>query len=276
MTKLNVENKKNNEVAVAVELENGRFEITENGVTKEVAASTFKRWYKVIGEAVQVELEELLQDAEVVEVQLTQMEKMILNGMRSNEYNDAMDCPTYVFTAIDNSGLDSKQARGVISSLVKKDIVFVSPADHYNENETIGFTEKGTEVFETADGEDCSWGGPKLLKVSPATPVSFEEDVTPQVNEIVAEAKAEQVETRGGKCEKIVVSIEFGELKFVITEYDGFVCDVTVNNLEGKLIHKSKKMSIKDALENLGYAGDKLKEARKQIMHMRKVAKQAI
>lgn len=46
MEKFIVVNKKNEVEGVAVVMESGRVAVTENGETKEVAASTFKRWYK--------------------------------------------------------------------------------------------------------------------------------------------------------------------------------------------------------------------------------------
>ena len=95
---------------------------------------------------------------------LTIKEIQILNGMRTNEYNDAFENATWSFTAIDNSGMSAKIARGVISSLVKKELVIVSPA-YDGEPEMIGYTEEGKNLFTNADGLTCPWGGPKLLKV---------------------------------------------------------------------------------------------------------------
>lgn len=110
-------------------------------------------------------------------MKLTEKEIKILNGMRENEYNDALandegeydfikHCGTWTFTAIDNSGLDAKIARGVISSLIKKGLVIantVSNKARYNDEDTIEFTRAGAELFRNADGEKCSWGGPNLL-----------------------------------------------------------------------------------------------------------------
>lgn len=111
---------------------------------------------------------------------LTEKEIKILNGMRENEYGDALAnvggeydfenyCGTWTFTAIENSGLDAKTARGVISSLVKKGLVIANTVTsyqrtRYNDEDTIEFTKTGAELFINADGENCSWGGPKLLK----------------------------------------------------------------------------------------------------------------
>jgi hypothetical protein len=179
MTKLNVLNKKNEVAGVAVELENGRFEITEGTNVKEVAASTFKRWYKVVGEVVEVaapavELEALLADA---------------------------------------------------------------------------------------------------------TEVTTEEEVAVEVAPVVAVevGTAVQLETRGGKTEKVITKLAFNNVDFIITEYNGYVCDVVIaNQVTGEVEYKSPKMSIKDALEYMGFTGEEMKAARKQISQMKKAAKLAI
>lgn len=102
-------------------------------------------------------------------MKLTPMEIKILNAMRNNEYNDALEengaCGTWSFTAIYNSGIEAKKARGVISSLIKKGLVGVTTQNHVKDDpETIWFTKEGVKLFDNADGEECSWGGPKLLK----------------------------------------------------------------------------------------------------------------
>lgn len=59
--------------------------------------------------------------------ELTIMEQAILWGMKYNEFGDCFEnnFGEWVFTTIDYSGLDPKIARGVIASLVKKEIVTV-------------------------------------------------------------------------------------------------------------------------------------------------------
>jgi hypothetical protein len=60
----------------------------------------------------------------------TDNEKSILKGARDNEYSDAFDGGfPWVFSVINESGLDPKSARGVIASLVKKGIVAVDDYD---------------------------------------------------------------------------------------------------------------------------------------------------
>jgi acylphosphatase len=176
MKKLNVLNKKNEVAGVAVELENGRFEIVEAGNTKEVAASTFKRWYKVVGEVV-----------EVVEPTVAPLEELLAD----------------------------------------------------------------------------------------ATPVKKSQ--AQEASEVMLEGFANQFATRGGKCEKIITKLLWNDVTFVITEYNGYVCDVTLLNPEtGAVEYKSPKMSIKDTLEHLGYTGEELKLARKQLTALKKAAKLAM
>lgn len=132
-------------------------------------------------------------------MKLTNMEKMVLNALRDNDYNDALqDGGTWLFCATEYSGLDTKQARGALSSLVKKELVEVNIERISNES-TVGFTEAGEKVFDNADGEECSWGGPRLLKIEEVEEAKVEEvkeekemknlnEMT--VKELRAEAKA--------------------------------------------------------------------------------------
>lgn len=57
---------------------------------------------------------------------LTEMEKLILTTSRKNEYGDPAEVPVWMWSVIMNADLDAKQARGVISSLVKKGLIVVS------------------------------------------------------------------------------------------------------------------------------------------------------
>ena len=96
-------------------------------------------------------------------MKLTRMEKMVLNSLRNNPYNDCYqeDEITWAFCATEYSGLDTKQARGAFSSLIKKGLVEFQE----DEDEDIAWlTDEGKALFDNADGEECSWGGPRLLK----------------------------------------------------------------------------------------------------------------
>lgn len=94
---------------------------------------------------------------------LTKMEKMVLNAMRTNEFNDCYEesC-TWAFTVVDTSGLEEKQAGGVISSLIKKGLVWFQKDE---EESIIGLTEAGKKLFEEADGEELRWSNARLLKI---------------------------------------------------------------------------------------------------------------
>lgn len=111
--------------------------------------------------------EEVAATTEEPVVNLTNMEKMLLNGMRNNEYNDALAGAVYTFSVIDYSGLEAKQARGVISSLIKKGLIESEPAnpDTGDDNEMLHLTSAGELAVEQGTGADCAWGGPKLFEV---------------------------------------------------------------------------------------------------------------
>lgn len=124
-------------------------------------------------------------------MKLTNMEKMVLNAMRDNDYNDALqDGGTWLFCATEYSDLDTKQARGALSSLIKKELVEVTEIKEAPNESMVGFTEAGEKVFDNADGEECSWGGPRLLKVEEEVEEVKEEKEMKNLKELRAEAKA--------------------------------------------------------------------------------------
>lgn len=118
---------------------------------------------RILENLVQPEVEEAPEVEEVIK-SLTPNEIKILNAMRNNEYSDALEFSTWSFTAIENSGIEAKRARGVISSLVKKGLVVATGS---KEEEALSFTDLGKELFTEANGESCQWGGPKLLEEKP-------------------------------------------------------------------------------------------------------------
>lgn len=125
-------------------------------------------------------------------MKLTRMEKMVLNAMRENDYNDALqDGYTWLFCATDYTDVNTKQSRGALSSLIKKELVWVEIEEKrsgHPDESTVGFTEAGEKLFENADGEECSWGGPRLLKVEDDTKNEMEEKKM-TVKEMRVEAK---------------------------------------------------------------------------------------
>ena len=164
---------------------------------------------------------------------LTRMEKMVLNAMRDNDYNDALEYNTWLFCATEYSGLDTKQARGALSSLIKKDLVTVYEDDNRkfggSDDSSIGFTEKGRALFDNADGEECSWGGPRLLKIEEEEQMSLTfEDIMDVIEEVKkeekekeakAEKKSKKQTKKAEKLETVKVvaftGMELGEFKVV-------------------------------------------------------------
>lgn len=121
---------------------------------------------------------------------LTKMEKMVLNSLRNNDYNDCYTDPcTWAFAAIDYSGLNAKQARGVMASLIKKGLMGFQEDD---DEDIVWLTDEGKKIFETAAGEECNWGGPRLLEIEDEVEEVKEnerEEKTMTVKEMRAEAK---------------------------------------------------------------------------------------
>lgn len=84
---------------------------------------------------------------------LTENEKIVLNAGCKSNYENFCVGRTWVFDVIDCSKLDAKVARGVISSLVKKELVEVCD---YDDETEIYATKAGIEIcedlgFETAE-----------------------------------------------------------------------------------------------------------------------------
>lgn len=80
---------------------------------------------------------------------LTENEVAVLIASRNNEYADCYDEPTWSFSVCDNSGLNSKVYRGVVSSLIKKGYARVSG---YDEDQVFGLTQAGKALFEEVEG----------------------------------------------------------------------------------------------------------------------------
>ena len=127
-------------------------------------------------------------------MKLTRMEKMVLNALRNNDYNDCyQDDYTWAFCATEYSGLETKQARGAFSSLIKKGLVGFQEDE---EEDIAWLTDEGKALFDNADGEECSWGGPRLLKVEEEEVEEVKEEKEMKnlnemtVKELRAEAKA--------------------------------------------------------------------------------------
>lgn len=119
---------------------------------------------------------------------LTKMEKMVLNALRNNDYNDCYTDPcTWAFAAIDYSTLNAKQARGVMASLIKKGLMGFQ--EDKDDEDLVWLTDEGKALFENATGEECNWGGPRLLEIEEVEEEVEREEKTMTVKEMRAEAK---------------------------------------------------------------------------------------
>lgn len=79
---------------------------------------------------------------------MTDLELKIMKAGCDSDYDNFCEEPTWVFDVIDKSEIGAKQARGVISSLVKKGLVEVFDNEgHGNPNDmAIVATESGVEI----------------------------------------------------------------------------------------------------------------------------------
>ena len=95
-------------------------------------------------------------------MKLTKMEIKFLNAMRENEFEDLMEegTATWLFSVQDDLDYTKAQTSGIMSSLTKKGVIDSS----YSQGEhLVWFTKKAEELFMTATGKKCSWGGYNLL-----------------------------------------------------------------------------------------------------------------
>lgn len=135
---------------------------------------------------------------------LTRLEKMVLNAIRDNDFNDGLEYGTWLFCATDYSGLDTKQARGALSSVIKKGLVSVDINKGHAggpDESTVWFTDAGEALFNNADGEECRWGGPRLLKIEEEEQMSLSFEEVMDIIKEAAEETAEQ-ETKPVKKER--------------------------------------------------------------------------
>lgn len=150
---------------------------------------------------------------------LTRMERLVLNAIRDNDYNDGLECATWLFCATEYSGLDTKQARGALSSLVKKGFVTVHIDKGHTggpDESTVGFTKEGKALFDNADGEECRWGGPRLLKIEEENDMSLSfEDVMDIIKEAAEETTEQETKpvkkttTKTKKAEEFIEVLAF-------------------------------------------------------------------
>lgn len=116
--------------------------LAEGKSVSEIAKELSMRYQQVYGVAKQMTKQSKPNSPQA---QLTDKEEDILKAMRDNEFQDALTDVggVWVFSVIDNAGLDAKVARGVISSLVKKGLVEVWDNDG---EPCISYTDAGKEI----------------------------------------------------------------------------------------------------------------------------------
>lgn len=73
---------------------------------------------------------------------------------------------------------------------------------------------------------------------------------------------------------KSITDIALNDRVMRIRQNGEYIMSVRIYDVNGDLVYDSKTQSVKDALEHMGYEGDLLKEARKQITQLRKQARQ--
>lgn len=78
----------------------------------------------------------------------------------------------------------------------------------------------------------------------------------------------------GRKHEKSITDIAIDQHLMRIKQNGAYIMDVSLYDVNGNHVYKAKNMSLKDALEFMGYEGERMKEARKAITNLRKAARQ--
>lgn len=165
---------------------------------------------------------------------LTRNEIKILNGMRTNNFEDCINGqPQWTFSVIDETDFSEKVARGVIASLVKKGLVTVDGTyGKHDEESTIGFTEAGIELFADADGKDCNWGGPKLLR----EPLPEKKTIKKESTEPTADPE------EGRNATKKPESVRFGTV--TVVAFTGMVLGDYGCTIKGNTITVATKSGI--------------------------------
>lgn len=259
MQTLQVVERKSKLTGQAVELESGRFEITlENGTTKDLAPSSFKRQFTVSKEVVEVEtpnVDEQLNEGDAGEVEEVKHEEEVENVEDFNDVNVQEDAV--------------EEVAPVLDEVVQEEVT--------NEHTDIDSEEA------TAEEEMNS----AVNEVAPSTEVAeVEEPATKTVDDLglnITLIDWDMLGTRGGKTDKVLSHVTIKGYKMEITEYSGFITDVKLfeeceapendPDANWRLAYKSPKSSLKDTLEWLGLDADDMKIARKEITAIRKIVK---
>lgn len=138
-------------------------------------------------------------------IKLTEKETLIMKAGRSNNFGDCMEYPQWSFAVIDYSTLDAKVARGVISSLVKKGLVFIQ--GEKGENEIFGYTDLGKELYDTLIPAELPIQGPAeppVIVIEESAPTDLPENIEPIIAPDLTSYDIRTIANEVGKSEKMV------------------------------------------------------------------------
>jgi hypothetical protein len=248
---LKVLERKTQKEGLAHQLEDGRYAIDFGGEDKkELAESTFKRLFTVLGEA-EVETATATEEQPATEVQPEEVIAETEEVVTESAPEEVLENPT----------VEETPEQDELAAL-------------------LGDAEEVKDEDEVTPESEASEKPAKPEK--PEVPQRSVEDLGLNIKLLDWSMNG----TRGGKTDKVTSQISIKGFLMEITEYDGYITDVRVfeENPEApendpdaawKLAYKSPKMSLKDTLEWFGLSVDDMKLARKEITAIRKSVKAA-
>lgn len=170
---------------------------------KELSASTLERFYLVSEETIEEASKQEEAPAKTEEIELTELEsQLMLDIQKDNFYEEGVDSVIWTDVFLDEtSSIESKKARGVLSSLVKKGLIEMG-------SETIAYSDLGIEQLQFIKVEEKKEArGPKVRRPArkAARPKAASEkveakeeptviDVSDTVEEDIPSEKAKEVE----------------------------------------------------------------------------------
>ena len=109
---------------------------------KELSASTLERFYLVSEETIEEASKQEEAPAKTEEIELTELEsQLMLDIQKDNFYEEGVDSVIWTDVFLDaTTSIESKKARGVLSSLVKKGLIEMG-------QETIAYSDLGIEQY---------------------------------------------------------------------------------------------------------------------------------
>jgi len=89
---------------------------------------------------------------------ITENEKAVLSAIDHNEYGDVLSDPIWTDSVFDNlcTDIPSTSFPGVVSSLVKKGLIYADAVNRNGEEKTMGMTPEGIEVYVNLPGVQVS------------------------------------------------------------------------------------------------------------------------